>query len=197
MQEEVEKFNYIPDDGDNKKNKKYLVANIFLFAVIIVLITLLIVFSTVFTTVTVSGESMYPNLVENDKLFLQTCAYKLSRGDIVVFSRTDSEGKTINAVKRIIAMGGDTVAFDKENNLWIINGEPLDEPYFNGEYSANYFDKMYDKDAFYNDGITVPEDCLFVLGDNRNISGGGISVDSHVYGPIPLDSVVGKVISVY
>lgn len=200
MQEEIEKYNYIPD---NKKQKKYTAVNILLIALIVILIAVIVLFSTVFTTVTVDGESMYPTLVNNDKLFLQVYGYKLTYGDIVVFTRKNSEGKTINAVKRIIALGGDTISFDCESFKWIVNGSPLDEPYFDGTYSDNYFDTLYDKDALYGEGITIPDDFLFVLGDNRNIKKDSdstqspISVDSHIYGPIPTDSIVGKVISVY
>lgn len=197
MQEEIEKYSYIPDD---KKQKTYTALNIFLIVVIIILFILLIVFSTAFTTMVVEGESMYPTLVDDDKVFLQTYGYKLNRGDLIVFARPNDK----NAIKRIIAVGGDTVACDIENKVWIINDTPLEEPYFNGEYSDNYFDKMYDKEAICGEGITVPQGYLFVLGDNRNIKKTNesdeqnpISVDSHIYGPISVDSVIGKVLSVY
>lgn len=200
MQDQIEKYSYIPDmqdDNNAKKEKRYKIANIFLIAIIVVLVVFLIVFSTAFTTMTVSGDSMYPNLQNNDKIFLQKFGYKLTYGDMVVFPRKDSSGKEINAVKRIIAMGGDTLSFDPVNKKWILNGTPLDEPYFDGEYSDSYFAYGDYVEALFGEGITVPEGYLFVLGDNRNIQGGGISVDSHIYGPISSSDVIGKVIKVY
>lgn len=191
------KINYIPDENKPPKNhKKYVILNVVLFSLCAVLLVLLIVFTAVFTTVKVSGDSMYPTLKDGDRIFLQISGYDYTYGDIVVFTRTDSEGKSVNAVKRVIALGGDIVSFDRENNKWLVNGNPIEETYFNGEYSSNYFDKIYDT-AIYDGGITIPENCLFVLGDNRNILGGSLSVDSHIYGPIPAESVVGKVLRVF
>ncbi len=191
------KINYIPDENNQrKKNRRYTVVNILLFALCLILVVLLIVFTTVFTTVKVSGESMYPTLEDGDRVFLQTSNFDLTYGDIIVFTRINNEGKSVNAVKRIIAMGGDTLSFDRTTQKWVVNGTPLEEEYFAGEYSKNYFDKIYD-DAIYDEGITIPENCLFVLGDNRNIADGSLSVDSHIYGPISLDSVVGKVLRVF
>lgn len=191
------KINYIPDENNQrKKNRKYVILNIGLFCLCAVLVVLIILFTAVFTTVKVSGESMYPTLEDGDRIFLQISNFEMSYGDIVVFTRQDSDGKSVNAVKRIIAMGGDTLSFDRKTEKWVVNGIPLEETYFLGEYSANYFDKIYDT-AIYDEGITIPSGYLFVLGDNRNIAGGSLSVDSHIYGPIPADSVVGKVLKVF
>lgn len=199
MQEQIEKYSYIPDnqpEKDTKKERMYKIANIFLIAVIIVLIVLLIVFSTAFATMTVSGDSMLPNLKNNDKIFLQKYGYELNYGDMVVFER-DQNGKKINAVKRIIAMGGDTLKFDGNN--WILNGTPLDEPYFTTGYDKEYFNhqSVYTHEDLFEKGITIPEGHLFVLGDNRNIPDNGVSVDSHIYGPIPTDIIIGKVLKVF
>lgn len=191
MHNNVEKYSYIPE---KPTSKKYVVLNIILFAVIIVLLVLIILFSTALTTMTVSGNSMYPNLHDGDKLFLLKFGYSLDYGDIVVFSRQSNDEMSINVVKRIIALSGDTLKFDKTTNQWIVNGQPLNEPYFNGEYSIDYFDKTHDNQLF-EQGITIPEGCIFVLGDNRN-NQGAVSQDSHIYGPIQTSSIIGKVVYV-
>jgi signal peptidase I len=60
-----------------------------------------------------------------------------------------------------------------------VNDQPLDEPYIASAPA-------------YNSNWEVPEDSLFVLGDNRNNSS-----DSHNWGPVPMGYVVGKAMFVY
>lgn len=91
-----------------------------------------------------------------------------------------------DVVKRIVAVGGDTVECCDEKNRVLVNGKPLDEPYIYWLPGANT------QEAF--PPITVPEGMLWVLGDNRNNScdsrcqgGGGKN------GLVPVDNVIGKV----
>ncbi|GAA5120503.1 signal peptidase I [Haloechinothrix salitolerans] len=83
-------------------------------------------------------------------------------------------------VKRIIATGGQTVRCCDEDNRVVVDGEPLDEPYVyyppGGEHQHDPFDP-----------VTVPEDMVWVMGDNR-----GNSSDSRANGPVPVDNIIGK-----
>ena len=82
-------------------------------------------------------------------------------------------------VKRVVGLPGDTVAIS-DGKLYI-NGEAQDEPYVNTDYINGTFE------------TTVPEETVFVMGDNRNDS-----LDSRfpTVGPIPYDSVVGHAMAV-
>jgi signal peptidase I len=91
-----------------------------------------------------------------------------------------------DVVKRIVAVGGDTVECCDEKNRVLVNDEPLDEPYVYWLPGNNTQEEF--------PPITVPEGMLWVLGDNRNNScdsrcqgGGGDN------GLVPVDNVIGKV----
>lgn len=192
-----ENYQYI---NDKKKSRRLSALNIFLTAVIIVLIIALIVFTVVITSFQVKGESMLPNLKEDNRIVVLKYRYTLEYGDIVVLhspalpSAMEVDGKT--AVKRVFGKAGDTIAFDKSACKWIRNGEYVEEEYFGGEYNDDYLNSFpLEYPELQGNGLTIPEGHLFVLGDNRCIPG-AYSLDSHVYGPISEDAVIGKVIYV-
>ncbi len=155
----------------------------------------------------VPSESMEPLFVADDRILVQKVSYwrgDVERGDVVVFEDPggwldpDPELTPIqralsavglyptggHLVKRVIAVGGDEVACCDRQGRVTINDEPLDEDYLpeGTRPSTRRFD------------LTVPEDRLWVMGDNR-----GNSQDSRFHqdlegnGTIPEDAVVGKV----
>lgn len=186
-QPQVEKYAYIDKP---KKKASAIIINVLLILIIILLVTVIILFTTLLTTITVDGKSMFPTLVDGDRLMLLKHGYTLNRGDIVVFER---EGR--NNVKRIIGLEGDVIRFDRQTMTWIINDEPYEEDYVEGGYSGNYF-SMAVKEIFSDEGLVVHKGEMFVLGDNRNIQG-GVSVDSHIYGTCDTSTIIGKVIKIY
>ena len=118
-----------------------------------VLICLVLLFNTIFHPVVVKGSSMEPTLFEGDKyLLLRLFADQPHRGDVVVLEAPD--GRML--VKRVIGLPGDTVSF--QDGYVYINGEKLDEPYLSRQgVTASGRQEEY----------TVPEGCLFFMGDNR------------------------------
>lgn len=185
----MEEYSY---SDKSKKPKNAIAINIVLTAIILILLVLIILFSTILTTMTVSGNSMCPTLNHGDRLIILKHGYKLERGDIIVFKRENAYN-----VKRILGLEGDIIKFDLENMTWVVNGKAYEEKYVD-DYSDNYFN-MSDSDIlkaiFSEKGLTVEQGKLFVLGDNRNIQdNNGISVDSHIYGTLDITHVIGKVI---
>ena len=123
--------------------------------------------------VTNEGASMEPELRAGDRLIgdkLSVGAGSLRRGNIVLLR--DLDGDLI--VKRIVGLPGETIAV-YQGRTWI-NGQELAEPYLNSRI------------RYFMPPLSVPDDTYFVLGDNRNIS-----VDSHIFGPVPRGNVVAKV----
>jgi signal peptidase I, bacterial type len=92
----------------------------------------------------------------------------------ILISRFMNNEQEVFWVKRVIGKPGDQLEF-KDGKV-IRNGTPLDEPYIKEPM-------LYRSDRI----VKVPEDSVFVMGDNRNAS-----QDSRVIGPVPLDHVVGK-----
>jgi signal peptidase I len=112
----------------------------------------------------VKEHSMENTLFPNDYIFLSKQAYSLGgeprRGDIVVFRSdiiNESDGTVKNLIKRVIAVEGDTVEI--HDGVVYVNGEALDEPYTKDGYTEGQMPE-----------ITVPENDLFLLGDNRQKS---------------------------
>jgi signal peptidase I len=128
--------------------------------------------------VRVDGYSMNPTLLDGEFVLVNRLAYRtgeMQRGDIIVFRSTTSPD--LDLIKRIIGLPGDVISV--QNGQVIINGQVVSEPYIAA--APNY-----------NGQWKVPEGNLFVLGDNRNDSS-----DSHQWGLLPFDNIVGKAILIY
>jgi signal peptidase I len=126
----------------------------------------------------VDGASMEPTLVSGEYVIVNRLSYRLGspqRGDIIVFHfpRDPKE----EYIKRIIGLPGDEV--EVKNGAVYVNGQLLNESYL--KVKMDYLGTW-----------SVPEGQLFVLGDNRNNSS-----DSHDWGTVPMDYVVGKAVLVY
>ncbi len=122
----------------------------------------------------IEGVSMEPNFHHGQFLIINKLAYKLgrpARGDVVVFHYPRDPGRDF--IKRVIGLPGDTV--EVRQGQVFINGAPVYEPYplSLGTYSAP--------------PVTVGPDQVYVLGDNRNNSS-----DSHLWGNLSIDLIVGK-----
>ena len=107
----------------------------------------------------VDGSSMYPTLHHTDKIITSNLFYTPENGDIVVV-QTDKFGPD-PIVKRIIATEGQTVDIDFLKGEVSVDGKVIDEPYI-AEPTYLEGDVIFPQ--------TVPEGCVFVLGDNRNAS---------------------------
>lgn len=145
--------------------------------VLSVLIFAAINFATV--RIRVQSISMQPTLYERDFVLVNKLAYKLGdlgRRDVVVF-QPPLEAEKEPYIKRVIGLPGDVVRV--AGGVVYINDLPLQEAY---EAAPPDYQGVW----------TVPEGMVFVLGDNRNNSS-----DSHLWGTVPVDNIIGKAVVVY
>lgn len=128
-------------------------------SLIFAFITILIIFTFFFRIVGVSGVSMLPTLQDGNWLAIRAINTEIDRGDIVVITQPNALNEPL--IKRVIAVGGDTVDIDFLNGAVSVNGEVIDEPYI---YEPTH------RSSNVVFPLTVPEGCVFVMGDNRNDS---------------------------
>ncbi len=143
------------DETDNG-NERIRAVYDWVSAAVFSLVCVTIVFACFFRIVGVDGASMMDTLYHQDRLILTRWAYTPQRGDIVVINRYTEEP----LVKRIIAVGGDTIYIDPETYAVYLNGEKLEEPYVH--YNTLPYDMI--------EALTIPEGCVFVMGDHRDNS---------------------------
>lgn len=128
------------------------------FAVALIICVVLFLFFV--RIIDVIGTSMFPTLNNGDKMLVSDLFYTPKDGDIVVFKKDEYDSQKA-LVKRVIATEGQEVNIDFDTGEIWIDGVLLDEPYI-AELTHNKLDFIGPK--------TVPEGCVFVLGDNRNMS---------------------------
>lgn len=154
-------------------------------AILLAVAFVFIVRMFLFAPIVVEGPSMLPTLHDRDQMIVNKIAYTLGepdRFDIVVFHAPEKN----DFIKRIIGLPGEHV--EVKNNVLYIDGEPIDEPFLNDQIFTNDF-KLEELEEGYE---VVPEDSVFVMGDNRSNS-----TDSRIIGVVPMDEVVGKAKFVY
>ena len=187
-----------------------------IICIVVALVLALLIRYFIGTPTVVKMSSMKPTLIENQRLILnrwtRTTHQMPERGDIItleapsdklvdiddtdnVVARYDNEptnwfskftyyfleiGKE-SYIKRVIALPGEHLEI-KDGKVYI-NGEELDEPYLQDNVITTAGDV---NNPFYD--LVVPENCIFVMGDNR-----AGSTDSRAFGCIPLDKVEGTV----
>lgn len=166
----------------------------------------------------IPSESMLPTLHPGDRVLVEKLSYRLhgpQRGDVVVFEKTvfgeapdvpwyqDAKnfvrellglptGDEEDYIKRVVAVGGDTIRYSGAPRRLIINGNVVPQPFvrggkdrFSSTLTSNDCERL--KMQASGGGCLVPAGRIFVMGDNR-----GDSEDSRILGPIDQDRVVGR-----
>lgn len=149
-----------------------------LIQTIVLAALIFLVLNTLTSRVKVFNVSMQPTLKQGYLLLVNKMAYKWGepkRGDIIVFHHAGIEDQ--DYIKRVIGLPGDHIEIS--GGVVIVNDTPLTEPYIK-------------EMPRYTLTETVPNGKLFVLGDNRNQSD-----DSHSWGFVDMDWVVGKALFIY
>lgn len=153
-------------------------ANSWFDTLLMLLFALLVALSInqfIFEMIRVEGSSMEPTFYTGERVFSEKMSYMFSspkRGDVVIVHYPYSD--TTKMIKRVIGLPGETVEI--REGAFYIDGELLDE--------SNYWSDIIET-HYYMDPVVVPDNSVFVVGDNRNHSS-----DSRDVGPIPMSRVV-------
>lgn len=150
---------------------------------VVILVVFMLVYMLFFRMVVVSGSSMFDTLVHGDRLILiSNFIYREPKaGDIIVASKDSfRDGECI--IKRVIATEGQTVDIDFSTGSVYVDGELLEEDYI---YSPT---NLAEGVQF---PLTVSDNCVFVMGDNRMDS-----MDSRnpIIGLIDCREILGKAV---
>ena len=149
----------------------------------------------------IPSSSMEPTLLIGDHILVNKFIYGIripfttirwprfedpERGDVIVF--TFPEDRTKDFIKRVIGVPGDTIEII--NKTVFVNGKPYENP-----HAHFYNSTVYPGDVSRRDNMPptkVPEDRLFVMGDNRDYS-----LDSRFWGFVPIEDVKGEAFLIY
>lgn len=122
----------------------------------------------------VYGQSMEPTLHTDQRIVVEKLSYKFhppQRGDVVVLRLPQDPSELL--IKRVVGLPGEMLSIH-DGRVWI-DGQPLDEPYLS---QTTFGDRAPQ---------VIPEDHIFVMGDNR-----GFSNDSRSFGLVPYDNIIGR-----
>ncbi|SOD64604.1 signal peptidase I [Streptomyces zhaozhouensis] len=133
---------------------------------------------------TVPTNSMAPSVSSGDRVLAERIeGHEVRRGDVVVFRSSD--WGDLPMVKRVVGVGGDTVACCDDAGRLLVNGEPIEEPYLDES------ERVASPTGF---DTEVPEGELFLMGDDRSDSLDSRSLLAEGEpGTVPRDAVSGRV----
>lgn len=170
-------------------------------AIVIALLLALVIRTFVVQAFKIPSGSMIPTLLIGDHILVNKFIYgikipftekkflmfnKPERGDVIVFKYPENPQKDF--IKRVIAVEGETI--EEKDKIVYVNGKVLNEPY------AHHYDRYLrpgghdPRDTF--GPVTVPEDKVFVMGDNRDQS-----YDSRYWGFVDLNDIRGEAFIIY
>lgn len=213
MENEVNNIENTTENTTNSKNDKmhkYLKEVWeWVYTIAIAVAIALVIKGFLIDIVRVDGSSMFPTLVNNDRLIVTKLNYTPKQGDIIIldseykkreeyydlqaaqkgkeelsfiekfFTDVPDDLKKKYYVKRVIALPGQTV--DLKDGKVYVDGKELDEPYYDGVTSSIDSRVQYP--------VTVEDDMVFVMGDNRPRSKDSRSSD---LGQVPYEAILGK-----
>lgn len=148
------------------------------FQTILLALVLYLLIDSVVARVRVENVSMKPTLDPGEFILVNKLAYRLGdvqHGDIIVFHFPQDPRE--DYIKRVIGLPGDDLLV--QGGVVYVNNRPLSENYISAPPG-------------YTGEWKVPENSIFVLGDNRNQSS-----DSHSWGYVPMQNVVGRALVIY
>jgi signal peptidase I len=147
----------------------------------------LVLYAFILRPFQVSGESMYPTYKDHEYILTNIVGLRLGelkRGDVIVFKSPTDPDKDF--IKRIMALPGDRISL--RQGYVYVNGKTVNESTYLRD------DVKTQQGAFLREGetATVPQDHVFVMGDNRKFSS-----DSREWGFLHEKDIIGKSFFVY
>jgi len=166
-------------------------------SIIAALVAVIMVLTFVVRATVVDGNSMLPTLTDSQFLALSRIYGSLQHNDIVVIYAKNIEaergvfGKPI--IKRIVGLPGDTINIDFDEGVVYRNGEALPQEVSDGFiHEDGHLINDYTKRRLSMEGeVAVPENSVFVMGDNRNDS---LDSRDSAVGMVDMNYIVGKVL---
>ena len=144
------------------------------------LLICVLVFAFFVRIIGIKGSSMVPTFENRDSVIISNLFFTPQCGDVVVLRKDTFQKEPI--IKRVIATEGQTIDIDFNAGIVYVDGKALDEPYVNSP-TNNQLD--------FTGKVTVPENCVFVMGDNRNDS---TDSRSSLIGCVDKRYIMGKVL---
>ncbi len=167
-----------PEDAPKKKGNAWAE---WIIVIVVAVTAALVVRAFVLQQFAVSGHSMDTTLHDGDRVLVNKLSYRMhdpNRGDVVVLKTIEGAGER-DLIKRVIGLPGETIEY--RNCVLYINGRELIEPYLDPTV-ATPTSCGGDQSK-----LTVPENHVFVMGDNR-----GGSKDSRDIGPVDYQDLLGR-----
>ena len=158
------------------------------FVVVVAISAAMLIRVFLFQQYYIDGPSMQTTLMPEDRVLVNKMSYKLHdihRGDVIVFDRVTNEVQHDDLIKRVLGLPGETLEI--RSCIVYIDGVQVDEPYLNPEQTSQVEPSARCGSHTDMAPIVVPEEMVFVMGDNRVQS-----FDSRDFGPIDSDKVRGR-----
>jgi signal peptidase I len=181
------------------KDKKRLIRE-YAEAIITALLLALVIRAFIIQAFKIPSGSMIPTLLIGDHILVNKFIYgtkipfsdrsilvfkKPEKGDIIVFKFPEDPKKDF--IKRVIAAGGDSL--EERNKIIYVNGKEIKEPY---AYHGDSFIRPRGDPRDNFGPLIVPENKVFVMGDNRDQS-----FDSRYWGFVDVKAIKGKALIIY
>jgi signal peptidase I len=150
------------------------------FPLLIAFVVAMFAQATVAKPYQIPSGSMLPTIQLQDRILANRLVYRIhsiERGDVIVFQPPEIVDQSTPYVKRVVGLPGDKVEVARGKTF--VNEEEFIVP-------------TASTPTYARKAETVPDGMLFVLGDNRNESS-----DSHIWGYVPIDNVIGRADIVY